>query len=148
MSWILLNPLKRQNVHPFSHVSLILCFSRHLPSYVPFSPSVFLHLCLSSVYLLSVCLSIRLSHCLFLSLSLSFFSLHGKEPTGVQKSHESRRKQWAIPSSVHSFTRSLVCSHPSLNCLLHPAGFASTLRCNHSFACSLTQSLPSSWVSD
>ena len=45
----------------------------------------------------------------------------------------------------HSLVRSLVCSHHSLIRLLRTARFARALRCAHSFARSLTHSLPSSW---
>jgi len=47
----------------------------------------------------------------------------------------------------HSLVRSLVRSHRSLVRLLRTARFARALRCAHSFARSLTHSLPSSWDS-
>ena len=47
----------------------------------------------------------------------------------------------------HSLLRSLVRSHRSLIRLLRTARFARALRCAHSFACSLTRSLQSSWES-
>ena len=45
----------------------------------------------------------------------------------------------------HSLVRSLVRSHRSLIRWLRTARFARALRCAHSFARSLTHSLPSSW---
>ena len=47
----------------------------------------------------------------------------------------------------HSLVRSLVRSHRSPVRLLRTARFARALRCAHSFARSLTHSLPSSWES-
>ena len=53
-----------------------------------------------------------------------------------------------LPCSLICSYCSLICLHRSLVFLLRPACFARALRCAHSFACSLTDSLSNSWENE
>ena len=64
--------------------------------------------------------------------------------TIVQNNQKSRRKYWALRSSIRSFAHTRT-AHTSL---LRSACFTRKLRCTHSFAHLLTHSLPSSWEKD